>query len=66
MNPDICDDCDKLQNECKRCQCIIIDRISLQAFMEDISGFISIIAGAIGERCKYYAEFTREEKGDRE
>ena len=50
-----------MQNLCKHYQ-RIFDRLEVCTFMEDSSGFINIIGEAIGKRCKYYTEFTEEEK----
>lgn len=51
----------RMQNLCKHYQ-HIFDRLEVCTFMEDSSGFINIIGEAIGKRCKYYTEFTEEEK----
>lgn len=51
----------RMQHICKHYQ-RIFDKFELCSFMKDMSGFINSIVNAIGERCKYYTEFTEEEK----
>ena len=54
----------KMQNLCKHYQ-RIFEKFEVYTFIEDVSGFINLIGRAAGERCKYYTEFTGEEKQDR-
>lgn len=49
------------QNICKH-KSHIFDKFELCHVLNDISGFINIIAKSIGERCRYFTEYTEKEK----
>jgi len=54
----------KNQNICKH-RDRIFDKFEFISWIEDTSGFVSLIAKAIGERCKYYIPYSEQELKER-